>query len=241
MKPWSFTVNAAAMVFIKNEKVLYCGGKICKDRSVEDEINHQVQRAHDCFRRSSQATYHIEREGLRLKARLLQAEVVETQILRVRHIEPGANPLTRTLDSTPPPPPPTLHRMKTEERVDRPTVGPAPRVSPRWVATRVFEATVRKDQILFDPILGENRLRNIALLGEWEGDERLSGGQECDWLKRVQEDLTTFGIVTKQKGWEMNAKRELRSGSKGSRWVVQCVMDECHKGQGDAKETSVLH
>lgn len=33
------------------------------------------------------------------------------------------------------------------------------------------------------------------------------GGQDLEWLKRPQEDITAFGVATNKKGWEAIAKR----------------------------------
>ncbi|CAM9326971.1 unnamed protein product, partial [Pylaiella littoralis] len=78
MEACSFTIDAAGMVFKQKKDFVYLGGKICEDGSTEGEINHRVQRAHACFRRNSQAMYDRPGAPLRLKVRLLQAEVVET-------------------------------------------------------------------------------------------------------------------------------------------------------------------
>lgn len=49
----SLTINAAGAVFNQIERFLYLGVTICEDQSVEDEINHEVERAPTCFRRNS--------------------------------------------------------------------------------------------------------------------------------------------------------------------------------------------
>lgn len=41
--------------------------------------------------------------------------------------------------------------------------------------------------------------RRLLLMGESEGRARYSGGQNFDWTKKPQEDLTAFGIITNLK------------------------------------------
>lgn len=54
MKECSFTVDVAGMVFNREEEILCTSGvNICEDGSIEGEINHRVQQAHDCFRCNS--------------------------------------------------------------------------------------------------------------------------------------------------------------------------------------------
>ena len=239
MKACSFTVNAAGMVFNQTDKFVYLGGKICEDGSVEDEINHRVQRAQACFRRNSQAMYDRRGAPLRLKVRLLQAEVVETLLYGcvTWNLKPIHYSKLRTAHHL------FLLRCigwKKRERTDRP-------MSYAEALTKAgcdecIEATVRKRRLCFAGFVArmrDTRLPKTALLGEFEGGARYSGGQEFDWLKRLQEDLTAFGIVTKKKGWEASAKR-------AEEWYdrievgVQWFMDEWYKGQGDAKETRRL-
>ncbi|CAM9611910.1 unnamed protein product [Pylaiella littoralis] len=86
--------------------------------SIEGEINHRVQRAHACFRRNSQTMYDRPGAPLRLKVRLLQAEVVET-LLYGCHMESEASGVPQASVS-PPLFPPSLHRMEKEGE-NRPT------------------------------------------------------------------------------------------------------------------------
>ncbi|CAN0407874.1 unnamed protein product, partial [Pylaiella littoralis] len=73
------------------------------------------------------------------------------------------------------------------------------------------EATVRKRRLClagFVARMRDERLPKIALLGELQGGARYLGGQEFDWLRRMQEDLEAFDIVVdKKEGWEASAKR----------------------------------
>ncbi|CAM9578575.1 unnamed protein product [Pylaiella littoralis] len=59
MKACSFMINATGMMFRQEKDVLYLGGMVYEDGSIEDEINHRVQAAHDCFRRNSQAIHGL--------------------------------------------------------------------------------------------------------------------------------------------------------------------------------------
>ena len=74
----SFTINAAGQVYKQTIEFVYWGGAITADRDLSIEITRRLQRAWACFQR-----YKVEicdRPGvrLRLKVRLLKAEVVET-------------------------------------------------------------------------------------------------------------------------------------------------------------------
>ncbi|CAM9646595.1 unnamed protein product [Pylaiella littoralis] len=87
----SFTINAAGMAF-RQKKHVYHGGEICKDGSIEDEINHLLPAQQPGNARPSGG-------GLRLKVRLLQAEAVETLLYGcvTWRLKPDENRKLRTL------------------------------------------------------------------------------------------------------------------------------------------------
>lgn len=104
-------------------------------------------------------------------------------------------------------------------------------------------ATVRKRRLLFFELLVErcedNKLPKNALLGELEVSARSSGGQECDRLERLREDLTAFGIASSKKEWEASAKGA-GEWYRSIEEAVQRFMNEWHERQRDAEETRPL-
>ncbi|CAM9413986.1 unnamed protein product, partial [Pylaiella littoralis] len=80
-------------------------------------------------------------------------------------------------------------------------------------------------------------MEQYHLLGELQGGARYLGGQEFDWLRRMQEDLEAFDIVAdKKEGWEASAKR-------ADEWYdridegARRFTDEWLKKEGDLSET----
>ena len=69
-------------------------------------------------------------------------------------------------------------------------------------ASESIEAIVRKRRILFAGFvarMGEDRLPQRVMFGEFVGGKGYSGGQEKDWLTRLKEDMSVFGM--KFEGW----------------------------------------
>ena len=69
----SFTINAAGQVYKQTIDFVYLG-----DRELSIEISRRLQRAWACFQRYKMEIYDRPGVGLRLKVRLLKAEVIET-------------------------------------------------------------------------------------------------------------------------------------------------------------------
>ena len=74
----SFTINAAGQVYKQAIEFVYLGGAITADRDLSIEITRRLQRAWACFQRYKMEIYDRPDVRLRLKVRLLKAEVVET-------------------------------------------------------------------------------------------------------------------------------------------------------------------
>ena len=74
----SFTINAADQEYKQTIEVLYPGGAVTVDRHLTIEIPPRLQRAWACFQRYKMEVYDHPGMRLRLKVRLLKAEVVET-------------------------------------------------------------------------------------------------------------------------------------------------------------------
>ena len=74
----SFKINAAGQVYKQTIEFVYLGGDITEDRDLSIEITRRLQRAWACFQRYKMEIYDRPGVRLRLKVRLLQAEVIET-------------------------------------------------------------------------------------------------------------------------------------------------------------------
>ena len=75
-------------------------------------------------------------------------------------------------------------------------------------ASESIKATVRKRRILFAGFVarvGEERLPQKVMFGELVGDKGYSGGQEKDWVVRLEEDMSAFGM--KFEGWRKAAQK----------------------------------
>ena len=70
------------------------------------------------------------------------------------------------------------------------------------------EAIVRKRRILFAGFvarMGEERLPQTVMFGEFVGGKGYSGGQEKDWMDHLKEDMSVFGM--KFEGWRKVAQK----------------------------------
>ena len=74
----SFTINAADQVYKQTIQFVYLSGAITADRDISIEITRRLQRAWACFQGYTMEIYDRPGVRLRLKVRLLKAEVVET-------------------------------------------------------------------------------------------------------------------------------------------------------------------
>ena len=74
----SFTINAAGQVYNQTIEFVYLSGAISADRELSIEITRRLQRAWACFQRYEMEIYDRPGVRLRLKVRLLKAEVIET-------------------------------------------------------------------------------------------------------------------------------------------------------------------
>ena len=71
-----FTIMAAAQVYKQTIELVYLGGAITADRHLSIEISRRLQRARACFQRYKMEFFYSPGVRLRLKVRLLKAEVV---------------------------------------------------------------------------------------------------------------------------------------------------------------------
>ena len=73
-----FTISAAGEVYEQTVEFVCLGGAICADRELGVEITWRFRRAWACFQRYKIEIYDRPGVRLRLKVRMLKAEVIET-------------------------------------------------------------------------------------------------------------------------------------------------------------------
>ena len=141
---------------------------------------------------------------LRLKVRLLKAEVVETLLygcVTWSPKKPDHDRLRRVHHSM-------LLRCPgwRKRKRDDHTLSCADALAK--TASESMEAIVRKRRILFAGFVarkGEERLPQRVMFGEFVGGKGYSGGQEKDWMAHLKEDMSVFGM--KFEGWRKAAQK----------------------------------
>ena len=117
----SFTINAAGQVYKQTIQFVYLGGAITADRDLSIEITRRLQRAWSCFQHKMEL---YDRSGvrLRLKVRLLKAEVVETLLYGCMTWSPKKPDYDRLRRVQPLHAPPMPWMAETEARRPHPVV-----------------------------------------------------------------------------------------------------------------------
>ena len=130
---------------------------------------------------------------LRLKVRLLKAEVIKTLLygcMTWSPTEPDYDRLRRVHHSI------LVRCLPWRKRKrDGHTLSYADALAK--TASESIETIVRKRRILFAGFvarMGEERLPQRVMFGELVGGKGYSGGQEKDWLVHLKEDISFFGI-----------------------------------------------
>jgi len=226
-----FTVTAAGQVYKQTVEFVYLGGAISADwdlRSVE--VTRRIQRAWACFGRYKMEIYDRPSVRLRLKVRMLKAEVLETLLYGCVTWSPSKADYDRLRK--------VHHQMllrclgwRKRKREDH--ILSYANALLRTDSESV-ETTVRRRRILFAGFvarMGEERLPRRVMFGEMLGGKGYSGGQEWDWMKDLEEDLKAFGI--KFEGWREAAQ-------KVGRWFrrveegAEVFMRKWHKDEKEA-------
>ena len=198
----SFTTNAAGQLYKQAIEFVYLGGAITADRDLSIEITRRLQRAWACFQRYKMEIYDRPGVRLRLKVRLLKAEVVETlRCMTWSPKKPDPDRLRR------------VHRSMLlrcpgwrKRKHDDHTLSYADALAK--TASESIEAIVRKRRILFAGFVArmeEERLPQRVMFGEFVGGKGYSGGQEKDWMNHLKEDMSVFRM--KFKGWRKTAQK----------------------------------
>ena len=162
---------------------------------------------------------------LRLKVRLLKAEVVETLLYGCMTWNPKKPDYDRLR---------RVHRSMLlrclgwrKRKRDDHTLSYADALA--QTDPESVEAIVRKRRILFAGFvarIGEDRLPQRVMLGKLVGGKGYSGGQEKDWMDHLNEDMSVFGM--KFEAWR-------KAAQKAGRWFrrvdegAELFMRNCHE------------
>ena len=130
---------------------------------------------------------------LRLKVRLLKAEVIETLLYDCMTWSPNKHDYDRLR---------RVHHFMLlrclgwrKRKRDDYTLSYTD--APAKTASESIEAIVRKRGILFAEFaarMGEERLPQRVMFGELVGGKGYSRGQEKDWMAHLKEDMSVFGM-----------------------------------------------
>ena len=171
----SFTINAAGQVYKQTMEFVYLGGAIIADRDLSIEITRRLQRAWACFQWYKMEIYDRLGVRLRLKVRLLKAEVIETLLygcMTWSPNKPDYGRLRRVHHSM-------LLRCLGWRRRKRDDYTLSYADALVKTASEGIEAIVRKRKILFAGFvarMGEERVPQRVMFGELVGVRATQGG-----------------------------------------------------------------
>ena len=161
------------------------------DRDLRMEITRRLQRAWACFQRYELEIYDRPGVRLRLKVRLLKAEVVGTIIYGCMTWSPKKPDYDRLR---------RVHRSMLlrclgwrKQKCDDHTLSYDDALAK--TASESIEAIVRKRRILFAGFvarMGEERLPPGVMFGKFVGSKGYSEGQEKDWMYHLKEDMSVL-------------------------------------------------
>lgn len=157
---------------------------------------------HGCYHRNTQAMSDRTEARLHLKGKLLNADGrLGNPTLPVCHLEPRIDPPQQTLES-PAPLSHSLKRVEKRERTGRPHDLPR---DPHEDGVRREHWSHRAQAVGAYTLQDSSRAEKTGsrILPFWEnGAARFSReGQGFEWLKKLQEGFTVFGITTIKKEW----------------------------------------
>ena len=215
----SFTMDAAGHAYKQSRLCAWAGLLPQTDLSIE--TTRRLQSPWVSLQRYKMETY--DRPGVRLllKERLLKAEVVETLLHGCMTWSPKKTDYDRIRR--------IYHSMLVrclgwrKRKRDDYTLSYADALA--WTASDSIEAIVRKRRILlerFVPRMGEERLPQRVMFGEFVGGKGYSGGQEKDCISHLKEDISVVGM--KFEGWRkasQKAGRRFRRVGEGAELLMQ--------------------
>ena len=185
---------------------MYLGVAITANRDLSTEITRHLQTVWACFQREKMKLYDRPGVRLRLKVRLLKAEVIERLLygcMTWSPNKPDYDRLRRVHHSM------LLRCLGWRKRKrDDHTLSYVNALAK--TASESKEAIVRKPRILFAGFvarMGGERLQQRVTFGELVGGKGYSGGQEKDWMDHLKEDMLVFGM-----GFEGQRKAAQKAG-----------------------------
>ena len=178
----SFTINAAGQVCKQTIQFVYSAEAITADRDLGIEITRRLQRSWACFQRYKMEIYDRPGVRLRLKVRLLKAEVVETLLygcMTWSAKRPDYDRLGRNHRSM-------LLRCLGWQKRKRHDITLSYADALAQTDSESVEAIVRKQRILFAGFvarMGEERLPQRVMFGEFVGVRATQGGKrKTGWI-----------------------------------------------------------
>ena len=205
------------------------------------EITRRLQRAWACFQRCKMEIYGRPGARLRLKVRLLKAEVIDTLLcgcMTWSPSTPDCDRLRRVHHSM------LLRCLRWRKRKhDNHTLSYADALAK--TASESVEAIVPKRRILLAGLAA--RTRNVyhrgSCFGELFRGKGYSGGQEKDWVVHLKEDMSAFGMRFErrrkdaQKTGRCLRRVEERAGSFMRKWHDT---ERCRAAERHAKTAAAL-
>ena len=192
---------------IQTIEFVYLGEAITADGELSIEISRRLQRAWACVQRYKMEINDRPGVRLRLKVRLLKAEVIETIFYGCMAWSPNKPDYDR--------PRRVHHSMlrclgwRKRQRNDH-TLSCADALAK--TASESIEVIVRKRRILFTGFvarMGEKHLPRGVMFGELVGGNGYLRGPEKGWFVHLKQDMSVFGM--KFEGWS-------KAAQKGGRW-----------------------
>ena len=201
----TFSVEAAAQVYNQMNGFVYLGGNVNHNANLSIEVDRRIHNAWCSFRKYTLELYDRPSAPLKLKIRMLRAEVLETMMYGCVTWSPRAchyDTLRRV-----------HHRFLTRcigwqnhNRADHPISYLGTLIK---TESESIEATLRRRRILFAGFVArieDTRLPKFVMFRELVGVAGCVGGQEKEWMRCFLDDLRTFDINADQ--WTTAAQDE---------------------------------
>ena len=97
----TFSVEAAGLVYNQTNEFIYLGGNVNHNADLSIEVDRRIRNAWSSFRKYTLELYGRPSAPLELKIRMLRAEVLANNAVRLRHVEPTRVPLRHATPSPP--------------------------------------------------------------------------------------------------------------------------------------------
>ena len=199
-----FSVEAAGQVYNQTNEFVHLGGNVNHNADLSIEVDRRIRKAWCSFRKYSLELYDRPSAPLKLKTRMVRAEVLETLLYGWVTWSPSTchYKLRRA-----------HHRFLTrcigwrkQNRAKHPISCLDTLIKTGSEST---ETTLRRRRILFAGFVArmeDTRLRKCVMFGELVGGAGCMEGKEQEWMGCFLDDLRTFGINVDQ--WTTAAQDE---------------------------------